>query len=530
MTDMTYVGPATLALALAALALHDPDQRELPRRRWGPLSWPHHPLFYLALGTFLAATVPQLLIDSIDLRVRLPWRGQLHTMYGAVVMIPYWVGTAAVVLLLARARFRRPLYLAPAAVLCGLAVLGKGLAGLGLPVIILAAYLVATGAWRELRGRQLPAALLGAALVIAVVAVPWHHAMYIRHGAPWWNELFGDNHWNRMMVGRHGDTGTFEYFLRELAYGAWPFLALAPAALAWAASAGRTGPRPTAISTPSPQTALGTPVWLGVVWLVTAYAIVSLSMTKFHHYILPAVPGLGIVVGCFLDRLLQDRARPLRVIPLLAGVPLLALVTADLTGAKSAAQRFLWLFSYDYVYNKTSGRPWPESLDFRPALLALGALFALATAALAFRRATRAGVLGLCGAAVLSSYFLLDRYMPSVAPVWSQKGLLARYYRDRRGPEERLVAFQMFWRGESFYTSNEIYQGPAEDRTVFDNDDLDVSLAGLRGWVARNRGRRHFFLFESARESQLRSGLPPGTPLQILDRTNNKFVLASAQL
>ncbi len=518
MTDMTFIGPATLALALAALALHDTDARELPRRGRGLLSWPHHPLFYLALGSFLLATLPQLLVDSIDLRVRMPWRGQVVTMYGAVVMIPYWVGAAAVVLLLARARFRRPLYLAPAAVLCGLAVLGKGLAGLGLPVIIFAVYLIATGHWRQLGGRQLPAALIASVLVVAVVAVPWHHAMYLRHGAPWWNELFGDNHWNRMVVGRHGDTGSFEYFLRELAYGAWPFLALGPAAVAWAATGGREG-RPRA-------------VWLGVVWLVTAYAIVSLSMTKFHHYILPAVPGLGIVVGCFLDRLWHSgrgRGSGLARVPVVVGLPILALVTADLASSKSAAQRFLWLFSYDYVYSKV-GRPWPQALDFRPAIIVLAALFALFTAALAFRRTTRAGVLGLCGAAALSTLFVLDQYMPAVAPYWSQKPLIASYYRQRRGPEEPLIAFQMFWRGESFYTSNAIYEGPPEDRTVFDSDDTEDNLARLRAYIASHRGRRHFFLFESARESQLRGALPPGVSLLVLDRTNNKFVLASAQL
>jgi 4-amino-4-deoxy-L-arabinose transferase-like glycosyltransferase len=36
----------------------------------------------------------------------------------------------------------------------------------------------------------------------------------------------------------------------------------------------------------------------GVIWFVAGYAVVSLSMTKFHHYILPALPGLAIVVGC----------------------------------------------------------------------------------------------------------------------------------------------------------------------------------------------------------------------------------------
>jgi N-acetylglutamate synthase-like GNAT family acetyltransferase len=39
--------------------------------------------------------------------------------------------------------------------------------------------------------------------------------------------------------------------------------------------------------------------WLGAIWFVAAYAIVSLSMTKFHHYVLPAVPGLSTKCALF---------------------------------------------------------------------------------------------------------------------------------------------------------------------------------------------------------------------------------------
>ena len=55
--------------------------------------------------------------------------------------------------------------------------------------------------------------------------------------------------------------------------------------------------------------------WFGATWFVSAYALVSLSVTKFHHYILPALPGLAIVIGCFLDNLLSrrdDRTAPPR--------------------------------------------------------------------------------------------------------------------------------------------------------------------------------------------------------------------------
>ena len=168
-------------------------------------------------------------------------------MYGVVAMIPYWVGFVGFIVLAARfIRYKAPLYLSIAAMMCGLAVLAKGLAGLGLPVIVFVAYLAFTWNWKRLRRAQILPGLLLAVLALLVVAVPWHHAMYIRHGGAWWNELFGDNHWRRMVLGRHGDRGTFEYFIRELGYAtACPGWRIAPAALAaiamrgWATCAGR---------------------------------------------------------------------------------------------------------------------------------------------------------------------------------------------------------------------------------------------------------------------------------------------------
>src|SRR5215475_12080563 len=62
MTDMAFVGPMTMALALGALVLFDDDDTPLRRReaRVGRrrLDWPDHPLFYLATGLFVVVTLP----------------------------------------------------------------------------------------------------------------------------------------------------------------------------------------------------------------------------------------------------------------------------------------------------------------------------------------------------------------------------------------------------------------------------------------------------------------------------------------
>ena len=51
----------------------------------------------------------------------------------------------------------------------------------------------------------------------------------------------------------------------------------------------------------------------------------------------------------------------------------------------------------------------------------------------------------------------------------------------------------MYWRGENFYTQNEIYEGPKEERTVFLGDR---NLENLKAWMEKHRGHRAFFLVE----------------------------------
>ena len=373
MTDMAFVGPMTMALALGALALFDDDDTPLPRRelRVGSrkLEWPHHPLFYVAVGLFTITALPQLIFNSIALR----WSFKSgFYIPGAAVMLPYIAGFVAFFALVGRIRYKAPLYINLAATLCGLAMLAKGLVGLGLPVLVFIAYLAFTWNWKRLNRAQLPFAILLALLTCAVIAIPWHHAMLVRHGRPFWDELFGDNHWRRLVLGRHGDRGSFEYFVRELGYAILPWIALAPAALGAAVwrrvRAARDG-----VATDAAETRRQGMFWFGAIWFVAAYALVSMSVTKFHHYILPAVPGLAIAIGCFLDQLLSRRDNRAAAVAAVIGIPLLALVLVDLAGAPKNAQRFIWLFSYDYI-NSPQGRPWPPALDFRVPLIVFGGL------------------------------------------------------------------------------------------------------------------------------------------------------------
>src|SRR6185503_12778579 len=101
MTDMAFVGPMTLALALGALALFDDEDAVLERRSFKverrTLSWPHHGLFYVAIGLFVVAALPQLVVDVIQLQWR-P-RGSALVIPGIALMAPWIVAFVAVLLL-----------------------------------------------------------------------------------------------------------------------------------------------------------------------------------------------------------------------------------------------------------------------------------------------------------------------------------------------------------------------------------------------------------------------------------------------
>jgi 4-amino-4-deoxy-L-arabinose transferase-like glycosyltransferase len=447
-------------------------------------------------------------------------------------MLPYLAGFAAFLYWAARTRFKAPFYLYIAGVLCALAILAKGLAGLGLPVIVFVAYLLFTWNWQRLRRAQLLYGVLVALLACAVVAIPWHHSMLAKHGMPFWDELYGDNHWRRLVSGRHGDRGAFEYFLRELGFAVLPWLALAPAALSWVVLRvfRRASPQDPAdpAAPAAPADRRQEIYWLGAIWFVSAYAVVSLSMTKFHHYILPGLPGLALVLACFLDDVLGQRRGRVVLGAALAGVPLLALVVHDLTRTAQSAQHFIWLFSYDYI-NTPQGRPWPQELDYRAVLQGFAALFAVTTLAVAWRRWQRFAVPALAGVAVVFTYFLLDVFIRQTAERWSQKPLIASYYKLRASPSERLISWQMYWRGETFYTKNEIYSGPHDGRTVFLGDK---NQENLKDYLARNKGKRVFFIVEKSRWSTLQMLIPDyaKSSLRPLDERNNKFYLAVAQL
>jgi 4-amino-4-deoxy-L-arabinose transferase-like glycosyltransferase len=495
MTDMPFVAPMTIALCLAAVALLDEESCEAASPR----------LRRLALAGLLLVTLPQLILFSRQLHgVFLPLGKRVVQVPGVVAMLPYFVALPVTIYLCSRGRSHRALLLQTAWALTALATLAKGPAGLALPALTIFLFLALNGRVSEVLRLELPAG----ALVFTLIAAPWYHAMHVRHGMAFWRELIGDNYLNRA-TGRSGDRGTFEYYLPWIGYGTFPWCGLVAVGVLRAFA--------------TPRRALAA---FALVWAVVDVATVTLVTTKFHHYIVPALPALAILAGLALEDFLAARVRPIELA--LIALPVVALCGRDLAQLPA---RLLWLFCYDYVLNATAGRPWPlePRYDFHVAVtaFAVAAAVAMLALALAHGRARRVALVAAATVAIAWSYFLIDDFIPRLSPHWSQKSVIAAYYRARHDEHEPLVAWNLYWRGESFYSRNQLGRDPdPRERTEWAY--IDVPKA-LREYLPRHRGQRIYFVVERAQLENLRSNLGPSLAesLQIVDTSNNKLYLVS---
>ena len=115
------------------------------------------------------------------------------------------------------------------------------------------------------------------------------------------------------------------------------------------------------------------------------------------------------------------------------------------------AIRLLQLFTYNYR------RAWPDSLDFTGSARRLHRRRRAARrSAIACARCAATPSPRSCAFAVVWAVWGLDVYMVKTSPHWGQHEVIEAYYQDRKGPDEPLVAYQMNWKGENFYTGNHI--------------------------------------------------------------------------
>jgi 4-amino-4-deoxy-L-arabinose transferase-like glycosyltransferase len=533
-----------------------------------------------------------------------------------------WAATSRVadhVLGMAPITTMRQVYLLWCFAFLGVGILAKGPPGFAVFGLVAALYVLLFNRWRDLYNGKFE--IKRGILLMTVVFLPWHIGMYLKSGAQFINEYVFTHVFNRATVGVDNSPGTFNYYTDQIGHGMWLWAALLPAALAVSLLKARTDTRE------------GRVRFLVTLWALGATTLFLIIQTKFHHYILPTIPALGLLVAFFLDDILAGRER-LHPIYAVLGIGIVLLMTRDLMWEPD---RWIEMFVFRY------DRPWPwtdpYTIDPSDGFFALGifASIAIAMLALPWRRIGVAMV-GLAGLAIC--IWALQVYMPDAGKHWGMREAVRDYYRLRniygekvvyfsarqvyddwhdvkdrwtfetmvpdtlhigqpmmiriqlnkpdkqdiveqemgmigtvsrigehdvevtipaserakiealvaKGKTEkpkrvrppirvveadRIMAWQLYWRGENFWTADELFGPVPEMRTGFNKPDNVDFLKYLGDRSKAPLGRRYFIITESGRASSVRGILPTTRAKETFELVNtesNKFTLASFTL
>ena len=525
-TDMPFVATLIVALSALMIAFFGPrnalPSEEAGRRkelkRW--LGWT---LFFLALNT-----IPQYAIIATDLNDDVPkgvsgltalayqirTTGWLHVLFYSLTLsgVLFWFwrnlrqdlrseGASEAVC----DKWWRRCLLVVFYIFVAQSTYAKGLLGFALPGLIILFYLIWSRAWRLL----MRAELVRGTLIFILVGFPWYLAMFARHGNAYYQRFIIHDHIKRLGQGVHQiDSGTFEHFIKWLGFGMFPWMAFVPLAIGAMvffkarASGGQHQARN-----------------FLMFWFVCSFSLFTISSTKFHHYIFPALPALAMLVALFLDRLLEDRGWLARLAAVIA-IGLHLITVNDLYGDEQQLRK-LMTYKYDRPtpdyfpidpeapVSEIEGAPsWQESTfweESSPLLLQIlttdafryhtwiplmGLLGLIALALFIAVKTRRAGLIALGLMASMLSLWSLNYYMPSFTPHWSQKYLFDTYYnsctRAENPPEvddaytpllarvglegvaeffgwegkivceEDVISWRITWRGETYYSYNEL--------------------------------------------------------------------------
>ncbi len=391
--------------------------------------------------------------------------------------------------------------------LSGLAVLGKGLSGFALPGLIFLVYFLVSGDWARLRRMR----VITGGLLALLVAAPWFVYLSIvsasrklldDEGKTFFTRFFLHDHLYRLASGVHGDRGTFAYFIEQLGLGTHPWFAF------MVYGGARSAHRLDQLDHRGREDRVELFVFI---WALVGYALYSFSVTKFHHYALPAIPALAILAALWLVRWSEqpEKSRFGLLLPL-GLVLIVALVSRDI-GLMPKGLVDLFVYNYTRDFPKEAALPGQIGYAIIYGLTTLTLLTWLLWDRNRLRRwAAPTLAAGALAGAIFSGWY----FFGAMGQHWTQKHMFETYYALRQA-DEPVGAYLMNWRGETFYSSNTVSQLKSNSK--------------LKKWITKHKNKRRFILVEQHRLKKLKNQLTPEQKrdLKILDRSCNKFYLVS---
>ncbi len=146
---------------------------------------------------------------------------------------------------------------------------------------------------------------LAGILWVALMIAPWYLAIYLQTKGAFFQRSVSGDLMSRLLQPAEGHWGPPGYFWLLFWVSFWPAAIFAPQATAFA-WINRSDKR----------------IFFLIAWIVPAWIMFELVVTKLPHYVLPLYPAIAILIACLLDRriVFETKARAVGLLwPLFAG-------------------------------------------------------------------------------------------------------------------------------------------------------------------------------------------------------------------
>ena len=212
-----------------------------------------------------------------------------------------------------------------------LATLTKGPIGLALPGLAVLSLVLLAGRWREIKEMR----LFSGFIVVLLVLIPWLWLLHLRGEDQWVKDFLWTHNIQNYALKPIGHIRPFYYYFINLPPDFLPWTLLVPGALLF--------------YYPWKERLQNLPTLALVCWFAAIFIFFSISKSKIAYYLLPLLPSLALLVGCYLRALITDKETQGMHWRLTAGFLYLLVCLLGITGAvlpvvvyKLERALFLW--------------------------------------------------------------------------------------------------------------------------------------------------------------------------------------------
>jgi hypothetical protein len=114
------------------------------------------------------------------------------------------------------------------------------------------------------------------------------------------------------------------------------------------------------------------------------------------------------------------------------------------------------LTTYLYTSMWREGAPVPNRLAFMAIPFALGLMLWAA-------RRMRLAIGAMVFSGLLTTTYVIDDYLPAASESWSQRTAFRHYYENRK-PQDKLLSWWFYYRGETYFSKSRIWVQMKPDR------------------------------------------------------------------